>query len=73
MEALLEAVHAHHHFQKLLPHSGLRVGVVWRPQAGRGAVGRWGYRGWGELRAGSRGADLAPLPGCEGPLAGLWA
>lgn len=32
-----------------------------------------GDRGWGELRAGSRGADLALLPRCEGPLAGLWA
>ena len=32
-----------------------------------------GGRSWGELRAGSQGADLALLPGCEGPLAGLWA
>ena len=34
---------------------------------------KMGDRGWGELTAGSRGADLALLPGCEGPLAGLWA
>lgn len=32
-----------------------------------------GDRGWGELRAGSWGADLALLPGYAGPLAGLWA
>ena len=46
----------------------IQVGLEWE-----GGSGKMGDRGWGELRAGSRGADLVLLPGCAGALARLWA